>query len=54
MKRINGFMRSHYMPPSGECPRNIAPVAAIVVVVGMRKKHNTQLAFYPAIIVLFY
>jgi hypothetical protein len=30
MERIRGFMRSHYMPPSGECPRHIAPAAAMV------------------------
>ncbi len=30
MERICGFMRSHKMPPSGKCPRRIAPVAAMV------------------------
>jgi hypothetical protein len=30
MKHIRGFTRSHWMPPSGECLRRIAPVAAIV------------------------
>jgi hypothetical protein len=41
------------MPPSGECPRRIPPAAAMVIVLGMRNKHNTQLTFYLAIIVLF-
>jgi len=30
MERIYGFMRSHYMPPSGECPRHITPAAVVV------------------------
>jgi hypothetical protein len=30
MERIRGFMQSHYMPPSGECPRHTAPAAAMV------------------------
>jgi len=30
MKHIRGFTRSHWMPPSGECLRRIAPVAAMV------------------------
>ena len=30
MKHIRGFTRSHWMPPSGECLRRIAPAAAIV------------------------
>jgi hypothetical protein len=25
-----GFMQNHLMPPSGECPRGIAPAAAMV------------------------
>jgi hypothetical protein len=29
MERIRGFMRSHYMPPLGECPRRINPAAAM-------------------------
>jgi hypothetical protein len=29
MERISGFMESHYMPPSGKCPRPIAPAAAM-------------------------
>jgi hypothetical protein len=27
MERIRGFMRSHYMPPSGECPCHTPPAA---------------------------
>jgi hypothetical protein len=45
MKRIRGFMQSHWMPSSGEYPRSIAPVATMVIVVGVSKKHNTQLDF---------
>ena len=32
MEHIQGFMQSHYhlLSPSGECPRHIAPVAAMV------------------------
>jgi hypothetical protein len=30
MKHIRSFTRSHWMPPSGECLRRIAPAAAIV------------------------
>jgi hypothetical protein len=30
MERIRGFMQSHLMPPSGECPCRIAPAAAKV------------------------
>jgi hypothetical protein len=30
IKRIFGFMQSHYMPPSGKCTRRIAPAAAMV------------------------
>jgi hypothetical protein len=30
IKHIQGFTRSHWMPPSGECLRRIAPTAAMV------------------------
>ena len=30
MEHIQGFTRSPWMPPSGECLRRIAPVAAMV------------------------
>jgi hypothetical protein len=30
MKHIQGFTRSHWMPPSGECLCRIAPEAAMV------------------------
>jgi len=30
MEDIQGFTRSHWMPPSGECLRRIAPTAAMV------------------------
>jgi hypothetical protein len=30
IKHIQGFTRSHWMPPSGECLCRITPVAAMV------------------------
>jgi hypothetical protein len=30
MEHIPGFIRSHWMPPSGKCLRRIAPAAAMV------------------------
>jgi len=30
MEHIQGFTRSHWMPPSGECLRRITPAAAMV------------------------
>ncbi len=30
MDHIQGFTRSHWMPPSGECLRRITPTAAMV------------------------
>jgi hypothetical protein len=30
MERIQGFTISHWMPPSGECLRRIAPTATMV------------------------
>ena len=30
MEHIQGFTRSHWMPPSAECLRRIAPAAAMV------------------------
>jgi hypothetical protein len=30
MEHIQGFPRSHWMPPLGECLRRIAPAAAMV------------------------
>jgi hypothetical protein len=30
MEHIQGFTRSHWMPPSGECLRRIAPAAVMV------------------------
>jgi len=42
IKRIGGFMRSHYMPPSGVCSRRIGPADAMVIVVAVVSKHNTK------------
>jgi hypothetical protein len=41
MEHISGFMQSHYMPPSGKCPRSIALAAAMVN--DFEKKKNTNL-----------
>ncbi len=30
IEHIQGFIRSHWMPPLGECLRHIAPTAAMV------------------------
>jgi len=30
MEHIQGFTRNHWMPPSGECLRRIAPTATMV------------------------
>jgi hypothetical protein len=35
MERIGGFMRSHYMPPSGVCSRRISPADAMVIAVAI-------------------
>jgi hypothetical protein len=45
MKSIRGFMRSHWMPSLGKCPRRIDPAAAMVIIINVSKKHNTQLDF---------
>jgi len=39
IKHNQGFLRSHWMPPSGECLCRIAPAAAIVDKFG--RKHIT-------------
>jgi len=45
MEHILGFTRSHWMPPSGECLRRIAPVAAMVekFVENTQNTNKTQL-----------
>jgi hypothetical protein len=35
MKRIGGFMQSHYMPPSGVCSRRIGPADAVVIAIAV-------------------
>jgi len=35
MERIVGFMRSHYMPPSGVCSRRIGPANAMFIIVAV-------------------
>jgi hypothetical protein len=35
MERIGGFMRSHYMPPSGVCLRHISLADAMVIAVAV-------------------
>jgi len=43
MERIGGFMRSHYMLPSGLCSRRIGPADAMVIAiaVGQNTTQNT-------------
>ena len=38
IKRIGGFMRSHYMPPSGVCSRRIGPADAMVIDIGIKNR----------------
>jgi hypothetical protein len=35
MERIDGFMRSNYMPPSSLCSRRIGPADAMVITVAV-------------------
>jgi len=35
MERVGGFMRSHYMPPSGVCSRRIGPADAMVIAIAV-------------------
>jgi len=35
MEHIGGFMRSHYMPPSGVCSRSIGPADVMVIAVAV-------------------
>jgi hypothetical protein len=53
MECIGGFMRSHYMLPSGVCSRRIGPADAMViaVTVGLNATQNTTFSKF---IVLFY
>jgi hypothetical protein len=45
MKRISGFMRSHYMPPSGVCSRIIGPADAMVIAVAVGQKTTQNTTF---------
>jgi hypothetical protein len=45
MEQFNGFMRSHLKPPPGECSRRIGPADAMVAIIVVVTKHNTQLTF---------
>ena len=57
MERIGGFMRSHYMLPSGVYSRRIGPADAMVIAIAV--VHKTQLlasvyrTFYLAKVVTF-
>jgi hypothetical protein len=35
MERIIGFMRSHFMLPSGVCSRHIGPADTMVIIVAI-------------------
>ena len=52
MEHIQGFTRSHWMPPSGKCLRRIAPMAAIVGEFEWNTQTLTKHNFYLATIVL--
>ena len=52
MEHIQGFTRSHCMPPSGECLRHIAPTAAMVDEFEQNTQTLTKHNFYLATIVL--
>jgi hypothetical protein len=41
MERNSGFTRSHYMLPLGKYLHRIAPAAAMVIIVGVRKTQHT-------------
>ena len=45
MEHIQGFTRSHWMPPLDECLRHIAPTAAMVngIVENTQNTNKTQL-----------
>jgi hypothetical protein len=43
MDHIRGFNRSHWMQPSGECLRRIAPVAAVNEFVETTQNTNKKL-----------
>ena len=45
MERISGFMRSHYMLPSGVCSRRIGPADAMVIAVAVVSKHTQNTTF---------
>jgi hypothetical protein len=45
MKCICGFMQSHWMLSLGKCPCHITLAAAMVIAIGVSKKHHTQLGF---------
>ncbi len=54
MEHIPGFTRSHWMPPSGECLRRIAPTATMVNEFVETTQNTNKNNFYLATIVLFY
>ena len=45
MKHIQGFTRSHWMPPSGECLHCIAAAAALADDFGRKHKTLTNTTF---------
>jgi hypothetical protein len=45
IEHIKGFTRSHWMPPWGECLRNIAPAAAMVSNFGGKYKTLPKTTF---------
>jgi hypothetical protein len=45
MEHIQGFTRSHWMPPSGKCLHHIAAAAAMVYDFGRKHKTPTKNLF---------
>jgi hypothetical protein len=45
MKRISGFMQSHYTPPSSVCSRRIGPADAMVIAVAVGQKTTQNTTF---------
>jgi len=45
MEHIPGFIRSHWMPPSGKCSHRIAAVAVMVDNFGQKHKTLTKIYF---------
>jgi hypothetical protein len=52
MERIRGFMRSHWMWSSGECPRRIVPAAAMVDDFEKKRKNTNKTQLLPSFLMV--